>query len=100
PDRATANALSVRTELMADCLAGVWANRMNQRHHNIDENDVRNAVNTAGAIGDDRLERQSQDYAVPDSFTHGTSEQRVRWLLTGLRGGSIDGCNTFTAENR
>ncbi|MBN9009878.1 MAG: neutral zinc metallopeptidase, partial [Rhizobiales bacterium] len=66
PDRATANAISVRVELMADCFAGVWANKMNQRHNNIDENDVREAVRAASAIGDDRLERQSQGYAVPD----------------------------------
>jgi predicted metalloprotease len=94
-DRATANALSVRTELMADCLAGVWANKMNQRHHNIDESDVRQAVATATAIGDDRLQRRSQGRVVPDSFTHGSSEQRVQWLLTGLHGGTIAGCNTF-----
>src|SRR5579864_2033399 len=72
PDRATANAISVRTELMADCLAGVWANKMNQRHRNIDDSDVREAVSAASAIGDDRLQRQSQGYIVPDSFTHGT----------------------------
>jgi predicted metalloprotease len=94
-DRATANALSVRTELMADCLAGVWANKMNERHHNVDESDVRQAVATATAIGDDRLQRRSQGRVVPDSFTHGSSEQRVQWLMTGLRGGTIAGCNTF-----
>ena len=98
PDRATANALSVRIELMADCLAGVWANKMNQRHHNIDENDVRQAINAATAIGDDRLAKQSQGYAVPDSFTHGTSEQRVRWLTTGLKSGAVQSCDTFAAQ--
>ena len=97
-DRGSANAISVRTELMADCLAGVWANKMNQRHRNIDESDVRQAVNAAAAIGDDRLERQSQGYVVPDSFTHGTSEQRVRWLTTGLRAGTIAACNTFHVQ--
>jgi predicted metalloprotease len=99
PDQATANAISVRVELMADCFAGVWANRMNQRHNNIDENDVRAAVNTAGAIGDDRLERRSRGVAVPDSFTHGTSDQRVRWLLTGLKNGNIKACDTFQSSS-
>jgi predicted metalloprotease len=98
PDRATANAISVRVELMADCFAGVWANKMNQRHNNIDENDVREAVRAASAIGDDRLERQSQGYAVPDSFTHGTSQQRVHWLTTGLKTGSMKACDTFQAQ--
>jgi predicted metalloprotease len=94
-DRATANALSVRTELMADCLAGVWANKMNERHHNIDDNDVRQAINAATAIGDDRLARQSEGHVVPDSFTHGSSEQRVRWLTTGLKSGAVQSCDTF-----
>ena len=95
PDRATSNALSVRTELMADCLAGVWANKMQARHANLDESDLRQAVDTAAAIGDDRLQRQSRGQAVPDSFTHGSSDQRVRSLLAGLRGGTVQGCNTF-----
>ncbi len=95
-DRREANALSVRTELMADCLAGVWAYHMNQRHQNIDEADVRQAIATASAIGDDRLAQQAgRGAVVPDSFTHGSSEQRVRWLTVGLRGGTIDACNTF-----
>lgn len=93
-----ANALSVRVELMADCLAGIWANKMNQRHQNIDENDVRQAINSAAAIGDDRLQRQAQGYVVPDSFTHGSSEQRVRWFMTGLKGADINACNTFRAQ--
>jgi len=90
-----ANALSVRTELMADCLAGVWAYHMNQRHGNLDENDVRQAVNTASAIGDDRLQRAGRGAVVPDSFTHGSSEQRARWLTVGLRQGSVRACDTF-----
>ncbi len=94
---ADANRISVRIELMADCLAGVWANKMNQRHSNIDESDVRQAVSAATAIGDDRLQRQAQGVAVPDSFTHGTSDQRVRWLLTGLKSGVIGACNTLQA---
>jgi hypothetical protein len=97
-DDATANAISVRTELMADCFAGLWANRMNQRHGNIDDSDVRQAINTAAAIGDDRLQRQSGAVAVPDSFTHGSSAQRVRWLTIGLRGGSLKSCDTFAVQ--
>jgi predicted metalloprotease len=92
---ATANNLSVRTELMADCLAGAWANHMNQRHNNLTEQDIQQAVNTAAAIGDDRLSRAAGRAAVPDSFTHGSSAQRVRWLTAGLRTGTIAGCNTF-----
>lgn len=97
-DKREANALSVQTELMADCLAGVWAYNMNLRHQNIDETDLRQGVATASAIGDDRLAQQSgRGAVVPDSFTHGSSEQRVRWLTTGLRSGKIEECNTFRA---
>jgi uncharacterized protein len=90
-----ANAISVRIELMADCLAGVWANKMNERHANITQSDLQQAVNTASAIGDDRLQRQSRGVAVPDSFTHGSSAQRVEWLTKGLKGGQVAACNTF-----
>ena len=93
PDQA--NQLSVRTELMADCLAGVWANKMAARHNNLTDADVQQAISTATAIGDDRLQRQSRGVAVPDSFTHGSSAQRVQWLTTGLRQGTVAGCNTF-----
>ena len=95
-DPKVANNLSVRTELMADCLAGVWANKMNARHHNIDDNDLRQGVATATAIGDDRLQQQAgRSAVVPDSFTHGSSAQRVQWLTTGFKGGTVAGCNTF-----
>jgi predicted metalloprotease len=93
---AESNALSVKLELMADCFAGVWGNQMNARHHNIDDADVRQAVSTATAIGDDRLQRQARGTVVPDSFTHGTSEQRVQWLTTGLKSGTVAACNTFS----
>lgn len=93
--KAEANNLSVRTELMADCLAGAWANHMNQRHDNLTDADLQQAVNTATAIGDDRLSRAAGRAAVPDSFTHGTSAQRVKWLSTGFKGGTIAGCNTY-----
>jgi len=95
-DTRTANDLSVRTELMADCLAGVWGYQMNQRHRNIDDNDVRQAVATASAIGDDRLQQEAgRGAVVPDSFTHGSAAQRVQWLTTGLRTGQVAACNTF-----
>ena len=94
-DQQRANGLSVRTELMADCLAGVWAYHMNQRHANVDDNDLRQAASTAAAIGDDRLQRMSRGSVVPDSFTHGSSEQRVQWLSTGLRTGTVKACDTF-----
>lgn len=96
--QAEANALSVRVELLADCLAGVWAKAMNERHRNITEQDVRQALNTAAAIGDDRLQKEAQGYAVPDSFTHGSSEQRMRWFMVGMKGGSVRGCNTFNQQ--
>ena len=98
-DERTGNALSVRTELMADCLAGVWANQMNRRHHNVEDSDVREAISTAGAIGDDRLQQQAgRGAVVPDSFTHGSAQQRVQWLTTGLRSGNLASCNTFQAQ--
>jgi len=93
-----ANALSVRIELMADCLAGVWANRARDRI-SLDEGDVREAMNAAQAIGDDKLQKQAQGYVVPDSFTHGSSEQRTRWFMQGLRTGQMGQCNTFTARD-
>jgi len=94
-DETTRNALSVRLELMADCLAGVWAANANKKDNFIQPGDVDKAVNTAQAIGDDKLQEASRGYAVPDSFTHGSSAQRVHWLQTGLRSGQVDSCNTF-----
>jgi predicted metalloprotease len=95
---AQANAISVRVELQADCLAGIWANRAEQRWHFIQPGDVEAALQTANAIGDDMLEKKAQGYAVPDSFTHGTSAQRQRWFLNGYRSGQINACNTFQAQ--
>lgn len=93
--QAEANGLSVRVELMADCLAGVWAYHANQKWKILEDGDVQKAVNTATAIGDDRLQQAGRGRVVPDSFTHGSSEQRVRWLQNGLQSGSVDACNTF-----
>ena len=95
PDQA--NELSVRLELQADCLAGVWANHAEQRYKFLDPGDIDAALQTASAIGDDMLQRRAQGRVVPDSFTHGTSEQRKRWFSTGFREGTIKACNTFAA---
>jgi predicted metalloprotease len=81
------NKLSVRMELQADFLAGVWAHHVARFAGTVDEDDIREAVNAAAAIGDDRIQKQSQGYVVPDAFTHGSSEQRVRWFLYGLKTG-------------
>ena len=94
--RAEANNLSVRVELMADCLAGVWAYHANARFRILEPGDVEQALNAASAIGDDTLQKRSQGYAVPDSFTHGTSQQRVNWFTRGLKTGSMQQCNTFS----
>jgi predicted metalloprotease len=92
------NGLSVRLELQADCFAGVWANRADRAKHFLEPGDVENALNAAAAIGDDTLQRQSRGHAVPDSFTHGTSAQRVHWLRQGLEAGNPDACDTFRAQ--
>jgi predicted metalloprotease len=94
---AKANALSVRLELQADCLAGVWAAQADEARHILEAGDVEQALTAATAIGDDRLQQQSRGYVVPDSFTHGTSQQRVRWFKRGIDSGDMDQCNTFTA---
>jgi uncharacterized protein len=91
----TANQLSVRVELMADCLAGVWAANQERSQQFLEKGDLESAVATAQAIGDDRLQQQSRGMAVPDSFTHGSAAQRVQWLTTGLKSGEVDSCNTF-----
>lgn len=96
-DREDANRLQVMAELQADCFAGVWANRSEQKWKFLDPGDVEAALQTASAIGDDRLQRRSQGYVVPDAFTHGTSQQRVRWFTTGLKTGDVAACDTFNA---
>ncbi|MNQ97544.1 putative neutral zinc metallopeptidase [compost metagenome] len=94
-----ANALSVRMELQADCFAGVWAQRANAARNILEGGDVEEALAAATAIGDDRLQKQSQGYVVPDAFTHGTSAQRVRWFKRGLESGSLKQCDTFGASS-
>jgi len=93
-----ANQLQVRVELQADCLAGVWANRAQQKHNFLDPGDIDQALQTASAIGDDRLQKEMQGYVVPDSFTHGSAEQRKRWFTAGLKSGSVASCDTFGAQ--
>jgi predicted metalloprotease len=95
--RAEGNHLQVQVELQADCLAGVWANRSNEQWNLLQPGDVEAALRTAAAIGDDTLQKRAQGYVVPDSFTHGTSEQRQRWFTTGLKSGTVSSCNTFAA---
>ena len=99
--RRDANAQSVQVELQADCFAGVWANRADAARGGrmIDDRDVEQALAAASAIGDDRLQRQSQGRVVPDSFTHGSSAQRMRWFRVGLESGDPRKCDTFSATN-
>ena len=96
--KAQANHLQVEVELQADCFAGVWANHSQQQWNLLEPGDVEAALRTAAAIGDDTLQKQAQGYAVPDSFTHGTSEQRQRWFNAGFKGGTVASCNTFAAK--
>jgi predicted metalloprotease len=95
---AESNALSVRLELQADCLAGVWSHHADKARNILEEGDVEEALNAASAIGDDTLQRQSRGTVVPESFTHGTSAQRQRWFRTGLRSGEPDSCDTFSVD--
>ena len=93
-----ANALSVRLELQADCLAGIWAHRADRTRQILETGDVEEALTAASAIGDDRLQQQSRGYVTPDSFTHGSAEQRVRWFKRGLDTGQFSTCDTFAAQ--
>ena len=97
-DQSDANQLQVRVELQADCLAGIWAHHAEEKWRLIEPGDVEAAMQTASAIGDDRLQRRSQGYVVPDAFTHGSSEQRTRWFMTGLKSGEVASCDTFKSQ--
>lgn len=94
-----ANRLSVMQELQADCFAGIWAHHADKARQILEEGDIKEALNAASSIGDDRLQKQARGYVTPDSFTHGSSAQRVRWFRQGLQTGNISQCNTFKAEN-
>jgi uncharacterized protein len=94
-----ANALQVRVELQADCFAGIWANHAQAMKNILEPGDIESALNAASAIGDDRLQKETQGYVVPDSFTHGTSAMRVRWFRKGFEGGKIADCDTFDASS-
>ena len=94
-DQSDANQLQVRVELQADCLAGIWAHHAEEKWRLIEPGDVEAAMQTASAIGDDRLQRRSQGYVVPDAFTHGSSAQRTQAFMTGLKSGQISSCDTF-----
>ena len=93
--KAQSNQLSVRLELQADCYAGVWAHHTEKVKHVLESGDIEEALTAASAIGDDRLQKQARGYASPESFTHGTSQQRVKWFKQGLLKGTMQSCNTF-----
>ncbi|NEV61074.1 KPN_02809 family neutral zinc metallopeptidase [Thiorhodococcus minor] len=93
-----ANQLSVRLELQADCFAGLWANRAQRARNILEQGDLEEGLRAASAIGDDRLQRQSRGRVTPDSFTHGSSAQRVRWFKRGLESGKLSACDTFSTE--
>ena len=96
--KAEVNSLSVRQELQADCFAGLWGHAANEDRQLLDPGDLEEALTAASAIGDDRLQREAGGQVVPDSFTHGSSEQRVRWFRVGFEGGSLADCDTFAAR--
>jgi predicted metalloprotease len=96
-NRAESNRMQVMVELQADCFAGVWANHAEAQKQFLDPGDIDAALQTASAIGDDTLQRKSQGQVVPDSFTHGSAEQRKRWFSTGFKEGTVKACNTFAA---
>jgi hypothetical protein len=97
--KAQVNALSVRLELQADCFAGVWGNRADSMRQLLEPGEIEQALTAASAIGDDRLQKQTQGYAVPETFTHGSSQQRVQWFRRGMESGDPKQCNTFKTRD-
>ena len=97
-DQESANALSVRQELQADCFSGVWAHYAKQKNV-VEPGDIEAALNAASQIGDDRLQMEQKGYVAPESFTHGSSEQRARWFRTGYESGDVNRCDTFNVRN-
>lgn len=97
-DERTANQIQVRMELQADCLAGVWANLNDRLKNRLQEGDVESGLNAASQIGDDMIQRKMTGRVVPDAFTHGSSQQRVRWFKQGLESGQVQSCDTFNAD--
>jgi predicted metalloprotease len=98
-DTRRSNAISVRLELQADCLAGVWANRADKMRRILEQGDIEEGLNAASAVGDDRLQRRARGVVVPDAFTHGSSAQRVHWFKTGLQSGDLKACDTFSTAD-
>ena len=96
---AEANALSVRQELQADCFAGIWAHNADRSRQLLEAGDIEEGLNAAAAIGDDRLQKQSKGYVSPESFTHGSSAQRVSWFKRGFEQGKVDACDTFASRD-
>ena len=96
---AEANALSVRQELQADCFAGIWAHNADRSRQVLEQVTSKKVLNAAAAIGDDRLQKQARGYVSPESFTHGSSEQRVRWFKRGFETGGVESCDTFATRN-
>jgi uncharacterized protein len=97
--RNEANALSVRLELQADCLAGIWANFAHRERNILEQGDVEEGLNAASQIGDDRMQKRAQGYVVPEGFTHGSAEQRVQWFRRGISSGDLKQCDTFASRS-
>jgi hypothetical protein len=98
-DQRSANALQVRMELQADCLAGVWANLNHQLNNRLEPGDIEEGLRAANAIGDDMIQKKTQGYVVPDAFTHGSAEQRMRWFTNGYKSGKMQSCDTFNTDD-
>jgi predicted metalloprotease len=99
-DKTTANALSVRLELQADCLAGVWGHHAQRARNVLEQGDLEEALNAAAAIGDDKMQKAARGYVVPESFTHGSSAQRQQWFKRGFDSGTLESCDTFGSGQR